>query len=145
MQHLSSLHRQILFLIGCLPARLLLVAIAIYLQKHNMQIIDLQNLQHNYMNNYLKEINLKNIFSTICILIGIGFLITYSSNRKVGFFGGNVWWNYLRPIHGINFILFGVFSIQGYSWAPIILVLDIIIGLIGFSMNYLVSIVCYLI
>jgi hypothetical protein len=138
MQPLSSLNRQILFLIGCIPARLLLVVVAIYLQKNKMEIVNSKHLPYNYMNNYIREINIKNIFSVICILIGFGFLSTFISNRKIGFFGGNAWWSNLRPIHGINFIMFGVFSIQGYSWAPIILVLDIIIGLLGFGMNYLV-------
>jgi hypothetical protein len=129
---LSSLNRQLLFLLGCIPVRLLLVACAIYLSSNPIQLVNHSRL------NYMHKLNLKNIFSVICVLIGIGFIISFINGKTTGFFGGRVWWNYLRLIHAINFISYGIYSLQGYKWALFILLLDIIIGMLGFGLNYLV-------
>lgn len=128
---LSALNRQLLFIIGCIPSRLLLLALVIYFNTNPTQIINHSRLY------YMHKFNVKNVIAIICILIGIGFMMTFISNKQIGFFGGNTWWSHLRLIHSINFIAFGVYSLQGFSWAPIILLFDIIVGLIGFGINYL--------
>jgi hypothetical protein len=69
------------------------------------------------------------------ILPAIGFFYLYlTDSRKTGFevFGDKIWWNNLRPIHGIMYILFSYNAIKGNKFAWIYLLVDVIIGLVSF-------------
>jgi hypothetical protein len=104
--------RFLLFLIGCIGTRLLLVYLA-------------KNLDPYYVK-YLGYIS---------ILIGISFIyLFFSGARKTGpeVFGDKIWWNYLRPIHGILYLLFAYNAINGNNKAWMFLLLDVIIGFISF-------------
>jgi hypothetical protein len=71
----------------------------------------------------------------ISILIGISFIyLFFSGTRKTGpeVFGDKIWWNYLRPIHGILYLLFAYNAINGNNKAWMFLLLDVIIGFISF-------------
>ena len=92
-------------------------------------------LAHKLKNNrtYLK------IMGLILLFPAIGFLYIYFTNsRKTGgeVFGGKIWWNDLRPIHGIIYILFSLFALvnnktmNNNAW--IFLLVDVILGLSGF-------------
>lgn len=63
--------------------------------------------------------------------VGIGFVWSYLNARKVGFFGGPVWWHGLRPVHAWLWLLFGVraFTRNGGAWAW--LLVDAFLGLLG--------------
>jgi hypothetical protein len=80
-----------------------------------------------------KENNLP-IFGYMGLIPVFGFLYNYffHNKNKKGFFGGKVWWNNLRIIHSLLYLLFSIFSINKnkYSWVP--LLIDVIIGLISF-------------
>ena len=104
--------RFLLFLIGCIGMRILLVYLA-------------KNLDPYYVK-YLGYIS---------ILIGISFIyLFFSGTRKTGpeVFGDKIWWNYLRPIHGILYLLFAYNAINGNNKAWMFLLLDVIIGFISF-------------
>ena len=104
--------RFLLFLIGCIGTRLLLVYLA-------------KTLNPNYVK-YLGYIS---------ILIGLSFIyFFFSGTRKTGpeVFGDKIWWNYLRPIHGILYLLFAYNAINGNNKAWMFLLLDVIIGFISF-------------
>lgn len=104
--------RFLLFLIGCIGTRLLLVYLA-------------KNLDPYYVK-YLGYIS---------ILIGISFIyLFFSGARKTGpeVFGDKIWWNYLRPIHGILYLLFAYNAINGNNKAWMFLLVDVIIGFISF-------------
>lgn len=71
-------------------------------------------------------------FSFISIIIGLSFVykgLTWRGER--GIFGDVLWWNNLRFIHGIMYIL-------SYKY-PKLLYFDIIIGIIAKTHNYLVG------
>ena len=71
----------------------------------------------------------------IGLILGISFLTIYYYNlRKTGIevFGDKIWWNDIRPIHGILYLIFAYLAINKNKNAWIILLLDVIFGLIMF-------------
>lgn len=104
--------RFLLFLIGCIGSRSLLV----YLAKN-------ANKQFLMYMGYLS------------LLPAIGFLYIYFSGaRKTGaeVFGGKIWWNDLRPLHSLLYFVFAYNAIIGNQMAWIYLLFDVVIGLISF-------------
>ena len=125
------MNSKLLFLIGCIPTRLLLAFIAYY--------------SLNYDSKYSN--NLKYILTIITFLIGISFIIIYEKGwRKKGVETGGkeIWWNNYRPIHGSIYLIFSIlsllyiikpsYSILKHIW--ILLLLDVLIGLFAFSKHY---------
>jgi len=103
--------RFILFLFGCIVVRSLFV----YVAKIKIEYLP--------------------IMGYLALPIGLGFIYIYITNtRKTGreVFGDKIWWNNLRPIHGILYILFAISAINKNKDSWKILLLDVIIGLIGF-------------
>jgi hypothetical protein len=102
--------RFILFLMFCIPSRLLLT--------------------------YLAKTTNSPYIAYITTLIGLGFLYIYfSGSRKTGpeVFGDKIWWNNLRPLHGFLYLLFSylvLFRKNPNSY--LVLLLDTIIGLVAF-------------
>jgi len=104
--------RFLLFLIGCIGFRFLLVYIA--------KNIDITHLKY---------------MGYLAVLPAIGFFYIYfTGTRTTGpeVFGDTIWWNELRPIHGLLYLLFAFNSIKGNKSAWIYLLVDVIIGLLGF-------------
>ena len=104
--------RFLLFLIFCIGIRSLFVYIA--------KIID---------TNYLP------IMGYISLLLAIGFTYIYlTDGRKTGVevFGGKIWWNNLRPLHGLLYFVFAYMAINKNANAWIVLLIDVVIGLISF-------------
>jgi len=101
-----------LFLLGCIGTRSLLVYMA-------------------------KTINVKYLpyMGSIALLISAGFFLIYTFKlRKTGgeVFGDKIWWNDLRPVHGLLYLLFAISAIQKKSYSWIFLLIDVCIGLISF-------------
>jgi len=104
--------RFILFLFGCIPTRLALV----YLAK-NIPIDYLPTLGY------------------ITLIIGIGFgYIFLSGTRQTGaeVFGDKIWWNDLRPIHSLFYLIFSYYAINKMRAGWIYLLYDVILGLFSF-------------
>lgn len=104
--------RFILFLVGCMGARIFLVYLA-------------------------KNINIEYLpYMGYCaIILSIGFMYLFiTGTRKTGreVFGGKIWWDKLRPIHAIMFGMFGYLAITKSSNAWIVLLIDVIFGLFSF-------------
>ncbi len=105
--------RFLLFLIGCIGTRTLFVYVAKTVSKTYLA----------YM-------------GYIALAIGFGFLYIYATGlRKTGAetFGDKIWWNDLRPVHGLLYLLFAYNAIignQSVSWK--ILLADVILGLFSF-------------
>jgi hypothetical protein len=105
--------RFLLFLFGCIPLRLLLV----YIAKN-------------------ASINILQIMGYLALIPAFGFIyIYYSGSRPTGaeVFGDKIWWNYLRPIHALFYIMFALSAIYykertAYIW----LLFDVILGLVSF-------------
>lgn len=104
--------RFILFLVGCIGTRSLLVYFA---KTTNKQLLS-----------YLGYLTL---------LPAIGFFYFYfTGTRQTGAetFGDVIWWNNLRPIHGILYFLFAVNAIYSNSYAWVYLFIDTFLGLVSF-------------
>ena len=120
---MNSIQKRFALFLGlCIPVRLLLVYLA-------------ESLKND--SNYLKLMGL--------ILLGpaLGFLYIYVTNsRKTGaeVFGGKIWWNDLRPIHGINYLMFSIFALSNNKYmnnnAWKLLLIDVFIGLTSFVLYH---------
>jgi len=76
----------------------------------------------------------------VAILPAMGHIyLFFNDTRKKGFFEGKLWWNYLRPIHGVLYGLFAYNAIQGNHQAWIYLLLDAMIGLLAFTHHELTT------
>jgi hypothetical protein len=104
--------RFLLFLIGCIGVRSILVLLA-----KNTSVYVLK------------------ILGYLALLPAIGFIYIYlTGSRQTGaeVFGEKIWWNNLRPIHAILYLLFAYNAINGVKSAWIYLFIDVVIGLISF-------------
>jgi drug/metabolite transporter (DMT)-like permease len=71
----------------------------------------------------------------LALLPAVGFFyIWFTGSRQVGaeVFGAKIWWNNLRPIHGVLYLIFAYNAIQYRTDSYKYLVADIIIGLASF-------------
>lgn len=113
MKQLSVQDSQNLFLYGCIPSRILLIASPHFVKNHEA---------------------IRKLLSCIFIAIGLGFLIIYIFDlRKTGIETGGrkIWWNEIRQVHGILYLVAGILLFnREYESVKIILAIDIIIGII---------------
>jgi len=110
--------RFLLFLVGCIGARLLLVYIA-------------------------KNINIKFLkyMGYLLLLPAFGFIYIYlTGTRQTGaeVFGDKIWWNNLRPIHASLYLLFSYNAINGNKNAWIYLLIDVLFGLTSFLTHHFI-------
>lgn len=112
------LKRLLLFLIGCIGARSLIVVIA-------------------------KSINIKYLkyLGYLALLPATGFMYIYITGVRntVGAFGEKIWWNNLRPVHSILYFLFAYNAIIGNKRAWIYLFADVLIALFSFLIYHYVN------
>ena len=104
--------RFLLFLFGCIGTRSLFVFLA-----KNTNTVFLRYMGY------------------LAILPAIGFFYLFlTGSRKTGpeVFGDKIWWNNLRPIHGLMYSLFAYNAINGNPSSWIYLLIDVIIGLASF-------------
>lgn len=101
-----------LFLLGCIPVRLLLV--------------------------YLSTIVPGKVMSLPLVLIGLGFLFLYFTNGRMNApesSTGKTWWAKLRLFHGLLYMTAAVlaFNESKFVWVP--LLIDVLFGLIAYILN----------
>lgn len=111
--------RFLLFLLGCIPTRLIIVYLA-------------KNVSPLYLP----------ILGYLALLPAIGFFYLYfSGTRQTGaeVFGDKIWWNNLRPIHGILYTLFAYNAIIGNASAWLYLLVDVLFGLISFLIFHYIN------
>jgi len=117
MNHIQQ--RFLMFLIGCIGVRSLFVLIAKYINPK-----------------YLKYLGY------LALLPAIGFIYIYvTGSRKTGAetLGEKIWWNHLRPIHAILYLLFAYHAIIGNQQSWIYLLIDVLIGLVSFLIYHYVK------
>lgn len=108
--------RLIFFLGGCIPARLLLTAVAKYSPVY-----------------YLPYIGL------ITLVIALGFIYLYfTGKRRTGAEtqGAPIWWMKFRLFHGLMYLLFSLLAFMRMNNSYIILLLDTFVGLILFLQHH---------
>lgn len=104
--------RFLLFIFGCILVRTLFVIIA--------KNIDIKLLPY---------------LGYLALIPSLGFFYIYLTNsRKTGaeVFGDKIWWNNLRPLHGILYGLFAYNAINRNPNSYIYLLIDVILGLTSF-------------
>ena len=104
--------RFLLFLFGCIGTRSLLVYLAKTTNKQFLMY-----------------------FGYLALLPAIGFFYLFlTGTRKTGseVIGDKIWWNNLRPIHGLLYSLFAYNAITGNLNAWKYLLVDVLLGLISF-------------
>lgn len=104
--------RFLLFLVGCIGTRSLLVYLAKTTNKTFLMYL-----------------------GYLALLPAIGFFyIFFTGTRQTGaeVFGDKIWWNNLRPIHGLLYSLFAYNAIIGNHNAWIYLLVDVLFGLTSF-------------
>jgi len=111
--------RFLLFIFGCVLTRVIITFIV-------------KNLKTNYLP----------IVGYIALIPAIGFLSIYFLNlRKTGkeVFGEKIWWNDIRPIHGILYLIFAYLAINKNTNSWKILLIDVIFGFIMFLNHHYLS------
>lgn len=109
--------RLTLFLLGCIPIRLLFVVAALLLPEDVLRALSL-----------------------VALSAAIGFWVIFIGGlRKTGLetLGAPIWWNYLRPIHGtIWFFIayYGWLKKREYVWK--LMLLDVCFGLVSFTVYH---------
>ena len=104
--------RFLLFIIGCIGTRSLFVYLA-------------KNAGPKYLP----------LLGYLALLPAIGFMYIYlTGSRKTGaeVLGDKIWWNNLRPIHSLLYLLFAYNAIIGNNKSWMYLLLDVIFGLVSF-------------
>lgn len=111
--------RFVLFLVGCIGMRSLLVYLACIVNKVVLR----------YM-------------GYVALLPAFGFLylfLTGGRKRGVEVFGDKIWWNGLRPVHGVLYLLFAYNAINGNVDAWWYLLVDVLLALLAFLWFHYVS------
>jgi hypothetical protein len=106
--------RILLFLFGCIPARLLIAFTASKLSTKNLKIL-----------------------AYIYLLVAIGMAYLALANKRLTgpeTFGNKIWWTpHLRLVHASLYFMFFILTVvMKYSNTYVILYLDVLIGLIAF-------------
>jgi hypothetical protein len=101
--------RIILFLLLCIPIRIIIGIIPLYIKKEWLRY-----------------------YGYVLLIPAIGFLILYFGNYrlKAPESGGETWWACYRLIHGLLYLCGGIYAIQKKRIAWIPLIIDVIIGLL---------------
>ena len=101
-----------LFLFGCIPVRLLFLYLAAYGSAATLKLL-----------------------SIVAAIISFGFFyIFFTGSREKGFetFNQPIWWNNLRPVHGVLYMMFAYQAFHGNKQAYVFLAIDVLLGFISF-------------
>jgi hypothetical protein len=81
------------------------------------------------------------LLGVLILIMGIGFLVIYFGGlRKSGLEtdGQPIWWNHLRPLHGVLYLLSGWLLLNGNGVnAGNIIIVDALIGLIAWKIYHI--------
>jgi len=105
-----------MFLIGCIGVRSLFAVITKYANTR-----------------YLKYLGY------LALLPAVGFIYIFlTGSRQTGpeTMGEKIWWNNLRPVHSILYLLFAYNAIRGNKQAWLYLLADVLFGLISFLIHH---------
>jgi hypothetical protein len=109
---MNDIQRRFAFLIGCIGTRTLFV--------------------------FLAKFYPTPLYAIPALIMGLAFIVLYLGHyRQTGFeaTGGVIWWNNVRPIHGLLYLIFAYLIYYQYSFAWIVLLIDVIFGLLNYLMH----------
>ena len=76
------------------------------------------------------------IMGMTAILPALGWTFLLLMNVRSSFFGGQVWWFWLRIVHIFLYLLFAYLAIHGVGLAWVALAADWLVGLLSFGVRY---------
>jgi len=81
------------------------------------------------------------ILAVLYTVMGISMLYLFISNKRQNApeGGGVTWWNNIRPIHALLYIMFALTVFMGKNYSYMFLVADVLLGLIAFTLNRLIQ------
>jgi hypothetical protein len=93
--------RRVMFLVGCIGSRVALTGLAFYLGKHGVTpLLGLPPLQWLALG-----------FVAVAIAM-LYFFATGTRTTGPEVMGGAIWWNWLRPIHALLYLVFAYMAMQ---------------------------------
>lgn len=112
---LSVKNRVIYFISLCIPLRIIISLLPLYMPE-----------------NYLFYMGL------ITLIPSFVFLYLYFFNKRLNAFeaGGKTWWSNLRLIHGLLYLCASIYLLQSKRLAFIPFIADVIIGLLSFLFEH---------
>jgi hypothetical protein len=114
---MKTIHKRILlFLLGCIGTRSLLVYIA-----------------------KTTDVNYLPYLGYLALLPAAGFMYIFVTGvRKTGaeVFGDKIWWNNLRPVHALLYTFFAYNAIQKNKSSWKFLLADVVFGLVNFLWHH---------
>jgi hypothetical protein len=103
-------HRPMLFSFWCVGIRMLVVLLAASLGNSVLQAM-----------------------GGLFLVLGLAFAVRYvrfdPTKGNIGQFGGPIWWNNMRLLHALTYLLFGVMAIRGSKTAWIVLLVDVLLSI----------------
>ena len=76
----------------------------------------------------------------IGLIIGLGFMYNFIFTKKRGgTFNQIAWWNDLRPIHSIFYLIFASLALSRNTKAYVPLLYDVIVGFISFISHHYIE------
>jgi phosphate/sulfate permease len=79
---------------------------------------------------YVSTVILKNSIIMFYVISSVGLMYHYvTKTRKKGAFGQHIWWDHMRPIHALLFLLISYFLYINHSLSYKLAILDTIIGI----------------
>jgi|TARA_B110000879_G_C11117609_1_gene490265 hypothetical protein len=100
-----------LFLLACIPIRILLSILPLYIDKKMLFY-----------------------YGIVLLIISLSFLYLYFRNQRLhaAEAGGNTWWAKFRIIHGLLYLCGSIYALQGQKIAWIPLSIDTLLGMMLF-------------
>ena len=110
------MNNKVLFLLGCIPVRILIVLIAYYI-----------------------NVSYLSYYGMLLLVPAIGFLYLYFTNSRLNApeANGVTWWANLRIVHGLLYLIASILAFKGNSMTYIPLLIDVIFGLSAFAYHYM--------
>lgn len=105
-----------IFLFGCVPVRFFLAFLVLMLESKKLRLL-----------------------SPLFAIIGLSFIFLKLTNKRLTSFesGGKTWWNNVRPVHGLLYILASFFAFKGKNKECFfVLLIDVLFGLSVFFYHY---------
>ena len=107
-----------LFLLLCIPSRILIALLPLYIKESWMPILGF-----------------------LLVVVGIAFVTLFLTNSRLDAVegGGMTWWKNVRPVHGMLYLLAGALLLNGHrDLASLLLFLDVVVGIAVFANHRLV-------
>jgi len=90
-----------------------------------------------YLANKLASSNYLKLMGIFALIVSSGLIYQFIANpNKPGGFGGDSWWNNVRPVHAALYLVFAVMTVINPKYAYLALILDVIFGLGVFTLHY---------